>query len=276
MIDAWERLGLVRRGNWSRYFAVSTAAGLFFGLVGPFGSYLNGPVPVRMAYWLVALWMGTAMFGFAQPPMNRLARKLGINPYLMAGALTLLGAIPLAVASRLVAIALWPGLIGAVPHSAWFAQTLLISAVLAVVQIFFGDSISDSQVLESAAVNPFLADRQVGSFHARLPVQLGRDLVALQMEDHFVRAHTRLGSALVLIPLHQAIGELHAVKGIKIHRSWWVAQDCVTGFVQDGRNFRLRLVNGVVAPVARASVAEVRRVGLLGGPASLLQSRPRG
>jgi DNA-binding LytR/AlgR family response regulator len=83
------------------------------------------------------------------------------------------------------------------------------------------------------------------------------------MEDHYVRAHTRLGSALILIPLRQAVEELGGLPGLRIHRSWWVARHAVVGSMQDGRNVRLRLANGLFAPVSRGSVAAARAFGLL-------------
>ncbi|MEE3625334.1 LytTR family DNA-binding domain-containing protein [Nitrospirillum sp. BR 11752] len=81
-----------------------------------------------------------------------------------------------------------------------------------------------------------------------------------------MRAHTAQGSALVLIPLHQAVAELDAVPGLRVHRSWWVARHAVTAVVRDGRNLRLRLSNGIEAPIARASVATVRAAGWLDDP----------
>jgi DNA-binding LytR/AlgR family response regulator len=51
--------------------------------------------------------------------------------------------------------------------------------------------------------------------------------------------------------------------GLKVHRSWWVARGAVASVVQDGRDLRLRLSNGLEAPVARTNVAAVRAAGLL-------------
>jgi DNA-binding LytR/AlgR family response regulator len=102
-----------------------------------------------------------------------------------------------------------------------------------------------------------------GDFLRRLPPRLGQRLLALEMEDHYVRAHMAAGSALILIPLHRAIAELGSVNGVQTHRSWWVARDAVTGVVRDGRNVRLQLANGVEAPVARTKIASLRAAGLL-------------
>ena len=100
-------------------------------------------------------------------------------------------------------------------------------------------------------------------FFDRLPPHLGRELLALEMEDHYVRAHTTAGSALVLMRMRDAVAELDGVEGLQVHRSWWVARAAVEREVQDGRNLRLRLRNGLEAPVARNSVPTLRAAGWL-------------
>ncbi len=98
-------------------------------------------------------------------------------------------------------------------------------------------------------------------FLARLPAALGSDLIALEMEDHYVRAHTALGSELVLMRLRDAIAKLGDLDGRQVHRSWWVARGAVDDVQRDGRNIRLILPRGLQAPVARAQVSELKQVG---------------
>ena len=97
----------------------------------------------------------------------------------------------------------------------------------------------------------------------RLPPQLGRAVLCLQMEDHYVRVHTTQGSALVLMSLSQAIDGLKDLEGMQTHRSWWVARSAITGVVEDGRNLRLSLKGGLEAPVSRARVGRLREEGWL-------------
>ena len=87
--------------------------------------------------------------------------------------------------------------------------------------------------------------------------------MCLQMEDHYVRAHTPLGSDLILIPLKDAVAELTGVEGLKVHRSWWVAKRAVGRSILNGRNCGLRLSNGLDVPVSRASIAKLRAAGWL-------------
>ncbi|WP_375289094.1 LytTR family DNA-binding domain-containing protein [Qipengyuania sp.] len=97
----------------------------------------------------------------------------------------------------------------------------------------------------------------------RLRTAIGSDLIALEMEDHYVRAHTVLGSELVLMRMRDAVAELDSLEGEQVHRSWWVARDSVTGVKRDGRNVRLQLEGGLEAPVARARLAELKQAGWL-------------
>jgi DNA-binding LytR/AlgR family response regulator len=87
------------------------------------------------------------------------------------------------------------------------------------------------------------------------------------MEDHYVRVHTASGSHLVLATFGQAQAALEGAPGLRVHRSWWVADRAVAAAERDGRNLRLVLANGLTAPVARSSVAEVRAKGWLNGEA---------
>ena len=101
-------------------------------------------------------------------------------------------------------------------------------------------------------------------FLDRLPPHLGRDLIALEMEDHYVRAHTPAGSTLILMRMRDAVAELTGVDGAQVHRSWWVARGHVTATDRDGRNVRLLLTGGIEAPVARGQLESLQAAGWLG------------
>jgi hypothetical protein len=102
-------------------------------------------------------------------------------------------------------------------------------------------------------------------FLARIPARLGRDLVALQMEDHYLRIHTRLGSDLILLRMNDAVAELDGLDGLRVHRSWWVARAALEGVERDGKTMVLRLAGGLAVPVARDRQGEVRAAGWLPG-----------
>jgi hypothetical protein len=177
----------------------------------------------------------------------------------------------MAVLSRALAETLWPEPIGRIGALAWFGQTFLVCAALESLHAVASRGLSPAGPPVAARAGGETVAQQrsepdagpAGDFRARLTADAGRDVLALQMEDHYVRVHFEAGSTLVLIPLHQAIAELGAIPGLRVHRSWWVARHAVIGALRDGRNRRLCLINGLQVPVARASVATVRAAGLL-------------
>ena len=101
-------------------------------------------------------------------------------------------------------------------------------------------------------------------FLDRLPPAWNGQLVALEMEDHYVRAHGPDTSALLLLRMRDAEAELDGVDGLRVHRSWWVARDAVDKVLRDGRSYKLRLTNGLEVPVARDRVAALKTAGWFG------------
>ncbi|MFC3712590.1 LytTR family DNA-binding domain-containing protein [Sphingoaurantiacus capsulatus] len=88
-------------------------------------------------------------------------------------------------------------------------------------------------------------------------------MLALEMEGHYVRAHTAAGSTLILMRMRDAVAELDGIDGMQVHRSWWVARSAVENAAQHGRSITLRLKGGIKAPVARNSVPALRAAGWL-------------
>jgi DNA-binding LytR/AlgR family response regulator len=98
-----------------------------------------------------------------------------------------------------------------------------------------------------------------------LPGRLGKDLLCLQMEDHYVRAFTAIGSELILMRMADAARELENYDGLVVHRSFWVARNAVAGWTRDGKNLTLRLSNNKNIPVARDRQPRVKAAGWLVG-----------
>lgn len=235
--------------GWATDLGVATAVGVFLGLVGPFGSYLNGPVGVRVAYWLGSVWLGALVFGTAVRIV--LARRMtpaatAVAIVILAGLLSLAFAGVVSVAAPMV----WPNVKG-FGYWDWYRQVIVISTPLAL-----GYALLDRAREARAGATPIPpAESLLGAPPA--------EVLCLSMEDHYVRVHTASGSRLVLATLAQAMAALKGAAGLQVHRSWWVAEKAVARAVADGRNLRLELVNGVTAPVARTSVAAVRAAGWL-------------
>lgn len=227
------------------------ATGLFLGLVGPFGSYFSGPAWQRIGYWTGMSVAGGLPFGAAAWIILRRGWSyVATGAALLAAALLL--ANPFAAIVSVVAVRLWPQLRAFGPEI-WYAQVVAIAVPLT---LAFGLGRKALGARGGADDAPKSAT----------PRALGvdsRSVLCLQMEDHYVRVHTAAGSRLVLATLQQAIASVENGRGLQVHRSWWVANDAVAEVLSDGRNLRLRLTNGVVAPVARSAVAAVREAGWL-------------
>lgn len=236
---------------WAIDLAVCAATGLVLGVLGPFGSYFNEGMLARVGYWIGAFVVTGVVVSMVLRRIAPQAHRLHIPIWVWLPAVVVVISAPLALVTRAAAIAIWPDIAENVSLLEWYAQGLLItlvaSSVFAALRLRKPPPAGGVSLAEPA-------------FLGRLPAR-SRDLLCLQMEDHYVRVHAPEGSVLVLIPLRQAIAELDGVEGLQVHRSWWVARRAVAGVVADSRNLRLRLTNGVEAPVARANVARLRAAG---------------
>ena len=167
------------------------------------------------------------------------------------------------LATRWVALRLWPylGEIG-VTWTDWYLETALIGLIVSAVGLLVLEP-RDRGGAGSTDAAPEPMPKPLPASGLGCPA---RDVIALQMEDHYVRIHTATGSYLILMPLGRAIELVGAVDGLRTHRSWWVARHAVTQINGTPRSMTLSLSNGIVAPVARASVATLRSAGWLDRP----------
>ncbi|QUD90001.1 LytTR family DNA-binding domain-containing protein [Phenylobacterium montanum] len=260
--------------EWARDLAVAAGIGAFLGLIGPFGSYYGGPVELRVAYWVSELLIGFAVMSLVVRLCLRLAERMDLPVWFAVPVSAAIGALPTSLAVGAFGAWFWPGSHGHFGSLlAQYGDTLVIAEPCTFGYYFLMDRRRREQPASKApgpqTAEPALAVAatpvEAGSgFLSRLPPRLGRDLICLQMEDHYVRAHTAKGSDLILVSLKDAVAELADADGLQVHRSWWVARKAVTAPVFNGRNLSLRLSNGLEAPVSRASVAKLRAAGWLG------------
>lgn len=111
---------------------------------------------------------------------------------------------------------------------------------------------------EAVAPAPAELTTEEAEFWSRVPKRLGRGLVALSAELHYLRVYTTLGETLILFPFGRAVGVLKDANGMQVHRSHWVALDRVEAVVTcDGRVF-CDMVGGPSLPVSRSYRAALR------------------
>lgn len=239
--------------------AAGTIGGLILGALGPFGSYLNGSILTRSAYWIGAIWLGLVLYGSGVA----VVRKLPIPRWQHFGLLTLVilvASIPETASTRAAAFVIWPRLGHYDPGWwLWYVQAATIGAVT----VSTATLILDARTRLAPPPCPMVPEQDVQSLQTDRPARLPTGVIALQMEDHYVRAHTRAGSTLIQMPLSHAIMQLSKAEGLRTHRSWWVAWQAVERIDGTPRAMRIRLHNGLSVPVARSAVALLREAGWL-------------
>lgn len=235
----------VARSLWAIVAGI-TAFGAILGLLGPFGSYAIVNAPLRVGYWIGVMWIGFAFYGLVVLLVLKLTRRVGPTFWMLLVAGALLASVPQAFVSRAVALSIGSG--GATNAGLWYLQTALIGLLSTIGVALLVARRPAPLAPEAPRVDP-----------------LSRDVIALQMEDHYVRIHTAQGSRMELMTLAAAIARLEAVEGLQTHRSWWVARHAVARVEGTPRDMKLMLSNGLVAPVARSAVARLRSAGWIAG-----------
>ena len=239
--------------------------GLLLGFAGPFGG--NPPLspPVRYAFWFGMVVVG---FGAALAVERLIPATSAPRPLLRLVAVAIASALPVTFVAAWVIPLIRPG-----HHYDAFQLPALFSAV-AVVQLVI--VVTLLRPTSARAREPLPATGP--SPHpllSRLPSRLGREILALEGEDHYVRVHTPMGSDLVLMRLSDAVAAMGPDAGLQVHRSWWVAQGAIGEVVRSGQRSHVRLTNGLLAPVGPSYAATVRALAarLAASPASLAPPR---
>ncbi|PZQ62333.1 MAG: hypothetical protein DI570_11240 [Phenylobacterium zucineum] len=231
-------------------FYGAIALGVFLGFSGPFGSFQSLASPQRYAFWFGCVVAG---YGLAIATLQVLR--------------------PLAAFARLPkpAAVIVVGLVSTVPFMfvvAWALEVIfdrstppagLVSLYLSVAAVqLVTAAIATWPYLEPARPAPPVEAPDADPFFARVPDRLGRDLVALEAQDHYLMVHTRQGSALIHMRLSEAVQILPPQLGFQAHRRWWVARKEIAGLRRDGHQTLIELMGGLMVPVGRTYLAAVR------------------
>lgn len=233
--------------SWLLWAGLSCAA-LVVGLTGPFGTYSTMPVPLRLTYWTVVVittyWIGLlASFAVAT-----WAETLGLTAPWSVG----LGAV-----AASFPVALWLSLLHAVfladSFLAEFIRLLPYVVLISLVLSFLFEAIEARD--DPVTKNPAAPSEPV--WLDRLPPELGRDLLLLQAQDHYLRAKTPLGEILLRGSIGEAAEELGAC-GVRVHRSWWVSRLAIQAYCTRQGVRVVVLSTGEEVPVGRSYRRKVR------------------
>jgi DNA-binding LytR/AlgR family response regulator len=236
-------------------------------VTGPFGLYDTASLGMRLVYFGttgVLIWL--QLLGFA----ILLAQVEAFQRWSIAARMVLAGVLA-AIPGTVEIIILLNWLLHPVPFRVFlqiYPQTAFLTATIAVmIGLFIEQRLHSNADNERARVAALPAadvpKDATPDFFRRVPPALGRDLLALEMEDHYLRIHTALGNDLILLRLRDALAELGTSRGRQVHRSWWVAEGAVASAERDQRRPMLVLRNGLRVPVSKTFRDQVKQAGWL-------------
>ena len=243
LAEAWS---VARR---SRFWLGLVGAGVVVGLVGPFGTYEAIPVLARIGYWIVVV-ATTFWIGFPA--------SFAATSWLESHGTGARWSIGLGAVAASVPVTAWLAGLHVVVFGASFwadaFRLLPYVVVIAVAVVALSEALAAREAgpVEPRALSPDPA------WLDQLPAHLGRDLILLQAQDHYVCAATALGETLIRTTIQEAADAL-GDHGLRVHRSWWVARQAVEGFAyRKGAPFVL-LRGGTEVPVGRTYRRAVRQ-----------------
>lgn len=203
---------------------------------------------LRFIFWLLVVVLTYAV-GF-------LAHGLAGRRFTSRTARIAVGAVLTAAGATLVVLGLGWIVLSTVPTGRDLGRAVVnIAAIAVIISVMFHLLHDQAEAARHTPQRCLLLDR--------LPLDKRGALVALSVEDHYVRVRTTKGEVVVLMRLSDAIKETGDLRGLQVHRSHWVALDHVTAARRKGDGAVLSLRTGADIPVSRANVPAIREAGLL-------------
>ncbi len=261
---------LTRNPRFRRHFLAVWITVAVFSYLGPFGTSGRLTAVELVIYWTLAIVPNWAL-------------AVIVFPYSLGDRFrTLREYLPAATVATLACAVPGTGLILAL--EAWMAEPIEASQSVAyvyscVVLVFFVLAFLSYRLLEDPHRDPVPSGQGASAtdsvalpvdephvhaeFLSRLPSHLGREVLHLRMQDHYVEVHTDRGKDMVLLRFRDAIRELDGVDGRQVHRSHWVARRAVTGTVRKGGRLFLKLSNDSIVPVSRTFMPDLKGEGWL-------------
>jgi len=232
-----------------RTLAVLALVGCVLTILAPFGTDQSLTLAGRALFWLGTV-TGTYAIGMATDMLLR-PRCASLSPGLRLGTIALATGLTTAVAVDVTTGLLfgWPATVaGAVQESA----TVFAIGVMASLGVQIATAPRPAQ---AAPIDPPILDR--------LPLDKRGPLVALSVEDHYVRVRTTRGEEMILMRLTDAIREAAPAPGLRVHRSHWVARAAITSARREGDRAILTMSHGGDIPASRSHISALKQAGLL-------------
>jgi len=118
----------------------------------------------------------------------------------------------------------------------------------------------DASPEETTQPRDNLIEHKPSALERRFPEIAGLTLLAIEADEHYVRLHTNVGSKHVLYRFRDALKDVEDRTGLRVHRSWWVAEDALEKLERGPSGFGLRLKGGLKVPVSQTYRRDVERM----------------
>lgn len=103
----------------------------------------------------------------------------------------------------------------------------------------------------TASKGPVDPDSADVPFFDKLKPELGRTVLAMEAQEHYVKVYTDKGEGMVLYRFGEAVREVTpCCHGLQVHRSYWVGTGAVSEVQTEKKSLKLRLSNGLEVPVS--------------------------
>ena len=221
---------------------------------GPFGTFVDLSAPLRLAYWTIAIGscglLMTVVIGAALE--TRWLAGWPDAPRIALG--SMLAAFPGAALIGLLERTMRHN-DQVFDHYVWF--WVCVAAIGFPVALFQFATFGSRAPKLAPGPKPDAADV---AFFSRLPREVGRQVISLSMQDHYVRVTTDRGSVMVLIRFSDAVKELAGHPGAQVHRSHWVASGQARRILREKNRTMIELADGRRLPVSRPFFDEARKL----------------
>lgn len=244
------------------FWIIVGAAVILAAMAGPFFTLERLTFPERLVYWGVTVVLSAALMTFISIYAYRLTEARGWHWLVTAvvagavGTLPVVGTVYLAEGAATGFADGWSGEASFETLALYTAPSVI--AVTVIVNLLIERQHRAPMSTEPDVIAEPPAMRALTLLQSKLPPHLGRDVVAVQAQDHYVEVTTPEGSATVLMRLSDAVGDLEPLGGMRVHRSWWVNLSHVERTETGPNGPELLMSSGQRVPVGRSFRAAFR------------------
>jgi hypothetical protein len=256
------------------FWIVLAATVLLFTAIGPYGTGDHMAVMPRFGYWLVNLFLATAIAILFVITANIFLEPFVATPFLRMFAGSLLSCPAIGLSAMMNGYS-WRG-----PTPSWsnyLENTAQSLPIVVVFTLIFWTSLRheglsrdqtavevvDSRIASSVDAQPARTEQpklppEPPPLTARLKPENRGAIQRISAEDHYTLTVTTRGRELILIRFSDALSELGETVGMQIHRSHWISRACFDALVSREGKLLARLKDGTELPVSRSFAAEVK------------------